>query len=79
MQLAIARAKAGLTQAELAKQAGIPQSVISDIENGKTTNPRVGTLRKLADLFGCTIDDLLRETQEGANEKVLEVLEDEEE
>lgn len=79
MQLAIARAKAGLTQAELAKQAGIPQSVISDIENGKTTNPRVGTLRKLADLFECTIDDLLRETQEGADEKVLEVLEDEEE
>lgn len=67
-----------LTQDDVARAAGVQRSTVSMWESG-LSYPRTGTLRKLADLFGCTIDDLLRETQEGADEKVLEVLEDEEE
>lgn len=41
-----ARAKAGLTQRELADRAGKAQSVIARIESGKTS-PRVDTLNHL--------------------------------
>lgn len=44
--LRTARAKAGLTQRELAERAGKAQSVIARIESGKTC-PRVDTLNHL--------------------------------
>lgn len=58
MNLAIARGRAGLTQAELAKRAGVPQSVVSDLENGKTIYPRLDTAMALTKVLGCKIDDL---------------------
>lgn len=58
MTLSIARSRAGLTQAELARRAGVPQSVVSDLENGKTLYPRLDTAMALAKALGCTIDDL---------------------
>lgn len=58
MNLAIARGRAGLTQAELAKRADVPQSVVSDLENGKTIYPRLDTAMALAKVLGCTIDEL---------------------
>lgn len=72
------RKRLGLTQREMSEKLGVKQNTLSQYEKGKR-EPGINMLRKLADLFGCTIDDLLRETQEGADEKVLEVLEDEEE
>ena len=46
-----ARAKAGLSQSELAAQTGIDQSDISKIERG-VANPSVSTLGRLADAMG---------------------------
>lgn len=40
------RRKAGLTQKELAKRAGVSQSLIARIEKG-TVNPRISTLRRI--------------------------------
>ena len=40
------RKKAGLTQRELARRAGVPQSVVGKIETGRTT-PRVDTFDRL--------------------------------
>lgn len=37
-----------ITQNELARRSGVNQSVISDIESGKTKYPRIDTLRALA-------------------------------
>ena len=42
------RLEKGLTQQELMRLSGVPQSIISDIENGATQNPRVETMRRLA-------------------------------
>lgn len=53
------RTSQGITQNELARKSGVKQSVISDIENGKTSFPRVDTLSKIATALGCTVDDLL--------------------
>ena len=48
-----ARAKAGLSQRELAAKAGVPQSTIGRIESG-AVDPRMGTLSAL--LRACGYD-----------------------
>lgn len=47
-----------LTATELGELIGISQSTISKIENGETS-PKVEWLEKMADVFGCTVNDLL--------------------
>ncbi len=54
------RLEKGLTQQELMRLSGVPQSIISDIENGATQNPRVETMRRLAAALNCTVDELLQ-------------------
>lgn len=49
------RDEAGLTQYELAKQAGIRPEVVSRIENGKVTDPSISTVIGLARVLGCTV------------------------
>ena len=55
-----AREKAGMTQKEVAEKVGVDQSSVSLWENGKNF-PRAAVLKKLADLYHCTVDDLLKE------------------
>jgi hypothetical protein len=49
-----ARRQAGLTQAQLATRAGVPQSVVSAYENGRR-QPSLATLRRLVDATGGTL------------------------
>jgi DNA-binding SARP family transcriptional activator/DNA-binding XRE family transcriptional regulator len=46
------RRRAGLTQAELAKLAGLSVAGLRDIEQGRVSTPRAGTLRRLAAVLG---------------------------
>lgn len=48
----------GLTQAELAKAAGVTQAYISDIESGKKEGG-ITTLKAIAQCLGCDLDDLV--------------------
>lgn len=52
------RRKNGITQATLAKEIGIAQATISDIETEKTS-PTAETIKKIAEYFGVTADYLL--------------------
>lgn len=54
------RVAAKLTQAELAKRLGVYQGAVSQWESGMT-NPKLDKLKAMAELFGCTLDELLRE------------------
>ncbi len=54
------RKEAGLTQKQLANLLGLKRSSISKWENG-ASKPRAETLKKLADLLNCTVDELLKE------------------
>jgi len=54
------RKKRGLSQAMLAKAAGVPQGVISYIECGRTKHPRVDTMQAIAAVLKCTVDELLQ-------------------
>ena len=53
------RRRAALTQGELAERAGVGINTIVRIETGEIIEPRVSTLRKLADALGLEPRDLL--------------------
>lgn len=53
-----ARKRAGYpTQAEVAEILGINTATLSNYETGKTS-PKYGTARKMAELYGKTVDEL---------------------
>lgn len=56
-----------MSQTELARKAGIPQSAISEIEAGKRI-PRTDTLQKLATALGVSVADLLDELRSKSDE-----------
>ena len=56
--LAFWRKKRGLTQAALAKQAGVTQAYLSEIESGKKET-RVAVLKDLATALKVTVDELV--------------------
>lgn len=59
--LILYRKAAGLTQKELAAKLGISPTTLAGYENaGK--DPKIATLIKLADFYGVSIDNLVRET-----------------
>nr|DAZ47925.1 MAG TPA: helix-turn-helix domain protein [Caudoviricetes sp.] len=51
------REELGMTQAQLAAALGVAQNHISRWERG-TVNPSADTLRKMADIFSCRMDDI---------------------
>ena len=53
------RTKRKLNQRELSDASGVPQPMISDIENGNVKNPTIKTLFKLSSALKCTVDDLI--------------------
>lgn len=59
------RCRAGLTQTELAEKLGLTNKAVSKWETGKA-KPTTNALRKLAALFGLSVDRLLQ-IREGAN------------
>lgn len=60
-----ARKKAGLSQDAVAKQLGVSSAAVCQWETGKT-EPRAKLLPKIANAYGCTIDDLLTDSVDTA-------------
>ena len=56
------RVNANLTQANVAKELAIDQTAVSQWETGACM-PRLTNLFKLAKLYGCTVDELVKEEQ----------------
>ena len=57
--IVVERERVGLTQAALAQKIGVTQQAVASWEAGKTL-PRPSMLLRLADVLGCTVDELLR-------------------
>jgi transcriptional regulator with XRE-family HTH domain len=53
------RQKAELSQDKLSKLAGVTLHTITKIESGATLDPRVETMKRIADALGRKVDDLL--------------------
>ena len=60
------RIAAGLSQRQLSRLVGVQQNTISQYEKGKR-EPSLEVLIKLADIFGCTIDELVRGEKKNEN------------
>lgn len=54
------RAKLGISQDRLSKLSDVTYNTIIKIESGATSNPRVKTLKKIADALKVGIDDLMK-------------------
>jgi len=54
------RNKLGISQDVLSKRADLAFHTIAKIEAGSTPNPRIETVKKIADALGMSLDDLIR-------------------
>jgi transcriptional regulator with XRE-family HTH domain len=50
------RKKKGLTQEEVARRCGLATATISKLEEGKSTDPKMSTVLKLAMALECSLD-----------------------
>lgn len=58
-----ARMAAGLTQGQLAEKIGCTQKDVSRWERG-VYSPRIDVLVKMADVLGCSLEDLVDKSRE---------------
>jgi len=54
------RKLAGISQDVLSKKADLAFHTIAKIEAGSTPNPTIGTVKKIADALGVSLDDLMK-------------------
>ena len=54
------RFKKGISQDKLSKLAGIALYTITKIESGATSDPRIETVKKIANALNVGVDDLIR-------------------
>ncbi|MDD3607733.1 MAG: helix-turn-helix transcriptional regulator [Candidatus Moranbacteria bacterium] len=54
------RGKLGISQDKLSKLAGITLHTITKIESGATSDPRIETVKKIADALSISLDDLMK-------------------
>jgi len=69
-RLKVLRKEAGLTQMALAAKAGLNVSVVSQIEQGANTDPRLSTLKALAAGLGVSMDSLTADDAQTPDEPV---------
>lgn len=53
------RKKLGISQEGLARKSDVTFTSLTKIESGINKNPTIKTVKKLADTFGITIDELI--------------------
>jgi HTH-type transcriptional regulator, competence development regulator len=54
------RNKLGISQDVLSKRANLAFHTIAKIESGSTPDPRIETVKKIADALGVSLDDLMK-------------------
>lgn len=52
--------KGDWTQGNLSQEAKLAYHTIAKIESGSTKDPRISTLKKIADAFEVTVDELIK-------------------
>lgn len=58
-KLKMYKAQMKMTNADIAAQTGLPENTIARICSGRTTNPKLPTLKAIADALGITLDELM--------------------
>lgn len=60
MNIKTVRLSKNLTQEELANKLNVSRTTVTMWENNKSS-PNIEIIKKIANVLGCTIDDLLKE------------------
>lgn len=60
------RTALGVSQIELARRAGLSRRTIQSLEYGSGPDPRLGTLKKVADALGVPVEALFEPVKESA-------------
>ncbi|MGC4018740.1 MAG: helix-turn-helix transcriptional regulator [Muricomes sp.] len=60
--------KLGMTTAELAEKSGVPKGTLDKILSGVTKDPKFETLKAIARVLDCTLDDF----DDSPNEQIVE-------
>lgn len=60
MSFLSARTKCGISQVEAGRRLGVSDAAVSMWETGKTA-PRAKLLPKIALLYGCSVDELMKD------------------
>ena len=55
------RRRKGVTQREVAESTGLTKETVNALENRRSSNPTLETLKRLAECYGVGIADLLDE------------------
>jgi transcriptional regulator with XRE-family HTH domain len=66
MNLSELRKKKNISQEELANALGITQGAVSAYETGRW-EPSITTIKKMASILDCTVDELLKDPKEGSD------------
>lgn len=69
MMIAAMRKRAGMSQRELGERVGYSQQGVASWEIGRA-EPSIQMLKRLAGIFGCTVDELIRDEPEEKTEGV---------
>lgn len=56
-KIAELKKKLGITTEELSKRSGVPIGTLNKLLNGSTKDPKLETLKALARVLGCSLDD----------------------
>jgi transcriptional regulator with XRE-family HTH domain len=56
-KIAELKKRMGLTNEELSRLSGVPKGTIDKILSGVTKDPKLETLKAIARVLGCTLDD----------------------
>jgi transcriptional regulator with XRE-family HTH domain len=59
-----ARERYGMSQVELARRIGVSATALNQIESGKTADPGVSRIVKIAEILGVSTDYLLQRTDD---------------
>lgn len=62
------RTAAGLSRKKLSALAGLGETYISELERGLIEYPRISTVRAIAKILGCTVQDLTGEPEDAGDE-----------
>lgn len=67
--------KLGITSEELSKRSGVPLGTLNKILSGDTKDPKLSTLKAIARVLGCTLDDFDAPPKEQPIEQLYENVE----
>ena len=69
----ILKRQMGITTEELSEKSGIPTGTLNKILSGQTKDPKLETVKSIARVLGCTIDDFADDSNDSAGLSIEEI------